>query len=252
MTETAHNELLREAVARRIRALLAKTQENGATEAEAIAAAQKARELMDRYRLQQTDIEIAAEPICDETIARPLRVKTAFVDYCLSGISRYCGIRAWFSSTLTPEFKTTTQLRFLGLKADVEMARWLYSMIASAILSESNVYWYAAIKPNGLNAKTTRRAISAFGIGMATRINQRLIDMAKALEPDAKSANGTALVVVKGALVDAAFDKLGIHLQHRSGGGSVRDAGAYHAGKAAGDRVNLNRPVGENRRTLLG
>lgn len=40
-----------QAIAARIRALLAKTTENGATDAEAMSAAEKARELMDRYQI---------------------------------------------------------------------------------------------------------------------------------------------------------------------------------------------------------
>ena len=56
-------EIDREVVARRVRALLEKTTSNGCTEAEALAAAEKARALMDAYRLTQSDLEIAAEPI---------------------------------------------------------------------------------------------------------------------------------------------------------------------------------------------
>jgi hypothetical protein len=68
--------------------------------------------------------------------------------------------------------------------------------------------------------------------------------MAKALEPTARTATGTALVVVKGAVVDAAFDRLGIRFNSVLHGPKARDASAYHAGIAAGDRVNLSRPVG--------
>jgi uncharacterized protein DUF2786 len=66
-----------DAVATRIRGLMAKTTENGCTEEEAMLAAAKARELMDRYRLTMTDVEIQAEPIITETVDRANDLKFA-------------------------------------------------------------------------------------------------------------------------------------------------------------------------------
>ena len=47
--------------AAKIKALLGKTIENGATEAEAMAAAIKARELMDKYDIDLTTLDMKAE-----------------------------------------------------------------------------------------------------------------------------------------------------------------------------------------------
>lgn len=70
------------------------------------------------------------------------------------------------------------------------------------------------------------------------------LDWWKALNAELAARNGTALVVVKSHTVDAAFEALGIKLAKGSGGPKARDHDAYHAGRAAGDRVNLSRPVG--------
>ena len=70
----------KDAIAHKIRSLLAKTVENGATEAEAMLAAEKARKIMDEHRLTQTDIEIEAEEIEDITFERPRNQKLAAVD----------------------------------------------------------------------------------------------------------------------------------------------------------------------------
>ena len=67
--------------------------------------------------------------------------------------------------------------------------------------------------------------------------------MASALDSTAQTGSGTALVVVKNAVVTEAFAKLGLKFRGSLSGKSVRDVGAYMAGRAAGDRVNLNRPV---------
>src|SRR5665213_2744386 len=48
-------------IAARVRALLAKTTDAGCSESEALAAAAKARELMDKYQLSMTETELESE-----------------------------------------------------------------------------------------------------------------------------------------------------------------------------------------------
>ena len=222
-----------ELVGRRIRGLLSKTIENGATEEEAILAAAKARELMDKYRVTLTDIQMREEEVEFSVIVdRPTTSDTRKVpvDYCVGGIARYCGVKMWF------DMRTGVRvISILGLHGDVEMAKYLYSMLTSAIKSTS-----ASVR--GRSEKTS------FMIGMAHRINERLIQMAMDLEPKAKTASGTALVVVKNAVVKEAFDALNLHFMRSADKGPrASDSAAYHAGRAAGDRVGLNRPVGSSR-----
>jgi hypothetical protein len=87
------------------------------------------------------------------------------------------------------------------------------------------------------------RARIAFMQGMAVRICERLIEMAAALEPDARSATGTSLVVLKSQLVTEAYAKLGLHTKRYSAGLQQGSSG-YAAGREAGNSVNLQRPVG--------
>lgn len=230
-------EKLQEAVSNRIRGLLAKTVENGATEAEAMSSAAKARELMDRYRLSMTDVEIQAEPIITETVERANDLRMAPADYCLHGIDAYCGVKTWYSKSFGHRL-----LKILGLKADVEMARYLYEMIAGAIKVETALFQKTK---SWLWSDNRRTATSSFQVGMATRIENRLQEMARALEPSAKTASGTALVIVKNAIVDQAFAEVSAGLKRsRLSGGMVDGSSlAYGAGRAAGNRVNLSRPV---------
>lgn len=231
-----------EAVSTRIRALLAKTVENGATEAEAMSAAAKAREWMDKYRLSMSDVEIQAEPLVQEQVDRPNETRIAAVDYCLGGIDRYCGVKTWYTTTAFTNGSRyraigIKKLSILGLKADVEMARYLYTMIGGAIKSEL-ARWQKA------RGERDRAATSSFQVGMASRINSRLTDMARALEPVAMTGSGTALIVVKNAIVEDAYREISAGFsKSTSSGMSSRDGAAYRAGAAAGDRVNLSRPL---------
>ncbi len=237
---------LQEAVSGRIRALMAKTIENGATEAEAMSAAAKARELMDKYRLTMSDVEIQAEPIVTEDVDREHAVRTSAADYCLPGLRAYCGVQAWYYKT----HGGPRRVRLFGLKADVEMARYLYEMIGGAVTVETRAFFKTPAWKNSLNR---RNACSSFQVGMTCRINARLQEMAAALAPIAKTANGTALVVVKGALVKEAFDALHLRFSSSSRSGMpAGDGGAYLAGRAAGERVNLSRPVSSAGTRMIG
>jgi len=225
-----------DAVAARIRALLSKTVENGATEAEAMSAAAKARELMDKHRLSMSDVEIQAEPIVIEDERRPNKNRVAAVDYAVNGIKAYCGVEGW---------RRGESYRFLGLAADVEMARYLYRMIAGAIKTELSVF-------QNKRGYRDRHETSTFQLSMAVRINHRLKEMSQVANAAAMTATGTALVVVKNPMVTAAYSKAtaGFRWVKVSGmsswGGAARDAG-----RAAGDRVNLQRPIGGQARGML-
>jgi hypothetical protein len=230
----------RELVARRIRALLQKTVDNGCTEEEALLAAEKARELMDQYRLTQSDIEIQAEPIDQTYVNRRQQHKNVSEDYCLGGIKHYCGVKAWFSH-VWENGKLVNKLVLFGLRGDCELARWLYEMIGSTIMATTEGYKQAT-KDDFPPGRFRRQAITDFRMGMAGRINQRLHEMARAMEPIAKTATGTALVVVRTAVVDAAYARLNLNLRATKGR-SYRMGDAFARGLVAGDRVTLNRPV---------
>lgn len=234
---------LSDAIARKVRALLSRTTDAGCTEAEAIEAAAKARELMDRYRVTLSDVEIKAEPITQETVERPNSLRWAAGDYALHGINAYCGVKTWFHKSAG-----VRRLRIFGMKPDVEMARYLYELI-NAVVNVECARWQRT--PEYLNAYSRRSATGSFKLGMAIRINERLKQMAKDLAPVAKSANGTALVVVKGAVVEAAYAGLGLRLGVARQGASVRDSNGFNAGRSAGDRVNLSRPLSRGKQALL-
>jgi len=84
-------------------------------------------------------------------------------------------------------------------------------------------------------------------------IAERLEEMHSAREETvaAKRATGTALILVKHRTVEDAFAKIDIRLV--SGGRrQLRLNGAFRSGQAAGDRINLARPVGHSGRALIG
>jgi hypothetical protein len=73
----------------RIQGLRSKTTDNGCTEAEALLAAAKVAELLDRYDLSLTDIEIC-DSECEQREYETYRKKRVPLDGCIGAIAKFC------------------------------------------------------------------------------------------------------------------------------------------------------------------
>ena len=98
-----------------------------------------------------------------------------------------------------------------------------------------------------------RRASKSFQHGIAARVADRLDEMHRERDASvaAQRSTGTALILVKHQVVEDAFRETEIRLVSAGRLGQMRLNGAFRHGLIAGDRVNLNRPVGDTSRWLL-
>src|SRR6476659_10126714 len=128
-------------------------------------------------------------------VDRPYKLRIAAVDYAAVGIARYCGVKTWNQRRFGVQGWTRLKV-FFGLKSDVEMARYLYQMLANSIKTEAALYTKKELSASFLDSTQRGEATWAFQVGMARRVRDRLLDMARSLEPTAMSASGTALVVL--------------------------------------------------------
>lgn len=234
---TPINENLRATIVRRIKALLGKTIENGATEAEAMSAAEKAREMMDKYQVTQTEAELEADGVAQQATIRRKSGRINLEPWIAVAIAEYCDCKIWRQGKNTNIF--------MGLTGDAEFAAWLLDSLRSFIENETKRYMQTAPRLWDIE--------KSFMLGCAARIRQRLATLtAERRRHSPVMGDGRALVVVKGAIVERAFGTLGLHL--RSAGKSkhwAKNPNAYAAGIAAGDRANLNRPVNGTGQTNL-
>jgi hypothetical protein len=139
---------------------------------------------------------------------------------------------------------------FFGFEVDVALAGYLFHVIDRAMRTELTKFRGANPRLRGL---TLRRASKSFQQGMAARVADRLDVMHRARDASvaAQRSTGTALILVKHRVVDDAFRETAIRLVSAGRLSRVRMNGAFRHGLAAGDRVNLNRPVGDTGRALL-
>jgi hypothetical protein len=242
-----------EAVRTRLQKLLMVTEENGATEGETLAAAGRAAELMRKYQVTLTDKELRATGVTNETFDRSEPFHNVAADFCFAGLQKLCSVKIWYHQRNEySQFGAKTTYRLmavLGLKTDVEFTRWLYDMIDETITRETEHFRGTAVFKNASHKPT---ASSSFQSGMAARINARLLALADE-GAAAVTSNGKALVVLKDDIVRAAFEKM----QLKGGNASlalaypISDASAKAAGAAAGDKVNLSRPVETEKRVKI-
>lgn len=112
----------------RIQALRAKTVEQGCTEEEALAAAAKVAELLDRHGLSLSELDMRRQT-CEGAVIETGRRRRAPIDDCVATVAAFCDCRHWIETDAAGELRFI----FFGLPGDVAGARCLYDMVAAAL-----------------------------------------------------------------------------------------------------------------------
>ena len=211
----------------RIQALRAKTIDNGCTEDEALSAAAKVAELLDRYDLSLTDVDIRKAP-CERRSYETYRKKRVPLDDCIGAVAHFCDCRVWREKNEIGENRYV----FFGLRSDIEVAHYLTELIDAAVRAELGRFKTSA-NYGRLRHQERHLANASFGLGMVTSIAQKLTAM-KAGRDQVNHSTGRGLVVLKTSVVDAEFDKLDLKLRTRRSQGRMVSMTAYEAGSAAG------------------
>jgi hypothetical protein len=217
----------------RIQGLRAKTIDAGCTEGEALAAAAKVAELLDRYDVSLTDVEIREAP-CERRAYETHRKKRIPLDDCIGAIADFCDCRVWREKNPAGEARYV----FFGLRSDIEVAHYLTELVDTAVRSELGRY---KTTPGYRQFRHQERhmANASFTLGMVASIADKLTAM-KAGRDKVNSDSGRNLVVLKAAVVDAELDKLGLKLRTVPRASRMVSPMAYEAGEAAGASLAIN------------
>ncbi len=218
----------------RIRALRAKTTAQGCTEQEALAAAAKVAELLERYGLSLSEIDIRKQA-CEGFGVDTGRKKPAPQDRCVPTIAHFCDCKAWEEKT--PE--GAIRFVFFGLPADVEAARYLYDLVGVAFDSET-----ASFKNGELiskfDAAQRRGAVNSFQIGLANGIDTKLDKLKSDRQAAMRKTSGRDLEPIKTSVIDDELDKLGMRFEHKVRRRRRVVVDAFEAGRAAGRKFEIH------------
>jgi Protein of unknown function (DUF2786) len=239
----------RTALLDKISALLAKTEQNGCTEAEAIAAADLAQKLMAKYGLSLSEIQAIESPTdACEMGSTPIGKRRCHEVYVLMGaIAFFTDTRTWYNGNgvismgggrLKVAKHDGVNLVYFGLPADVQVAIFLTNTLRVALDTEWANFWQSYPERPKPNASTAR---SSFMYGMTSRLSSRLYQMKR--EQDESDENDCrAIVLAKTEIVEAAYRETGVRPRSRSSNRNPlygRDEVSLNAGSNAGDRVGI-------------
>jgi hypothetical protein len=216
----------------RIQALRAKTIANGCTEGEALAAAAKVAELLDRYDLSLTDVDVRRSS-CERLTYEVRRNKRIPLDECIGAIAELCGCRVWREKDRSGGLRWV----FFGLRADIEAAHCLTEVIDNAVRTELGRYKTAAAY-QVFRHQERHLANASFTLGMVASIADKLLAMKTARER-ASRGTGHDVVVLKQSVVDREIEKLGLALGTVPGARRLVSPLAYEAGEAAGETLAI-------------
>jgi hypothetical protein len=225
----------RQEIAAKVRALLAKTVTAGCTEQEVVAAAAKAKELIDRYQVDLSETELEDEGFVKGATEFPEQRKLNVQDLIGWDIADYCEVKSWKTRGEPPYLERRRwRFVFFGLRSDVEFANWLLKGLEAFIWQKADEFGGPYLDKRN------------FAMGCAERICERLRAEVKARkQKPVMMSSGRDLVVVKHAIVQREFDKLDLHLHNCSpksycAGGSDD---ARSAGYQAGAGASFGRPI---------
>ena len=196
-------------------------------------------ELLAKYRLSMTEVELGTEEVEQEGIwlgKKPLTI-------LFNAVAEFTGCRCWMQNDSVGlgvaagghkrSYHGKAATFFFGLKHDVEVAKYLFVLCSRAIDQELKVYkrlqQYLDEDPFWTRQAKTLDFRRSTAQGLAARLRQ----MAKAHQPDLKTSTGKALVPVRNAVLDKAMEERGINLKtvrtRRLGGSSQAGFGAPNA-----------------------
>ena len=224
----------------RIQALRAKTMDRGCTEEETIAAAEKVAELLDRYGLSLSEVELQDQS-CEGFGVGTGRRRFGPIDGCIPAVGEFCDCRVWSEKAADGEIRYV----FFGLPADVAGARYLYELVQRAFATETELFKRSELYAEHRSGDR-RSATQSFQTGLAHGIARKLDGLRRRRGEAMRTATGRDLVPVKEAVVEEELAKLGLRFEARGGGRGryvLRDA--YEAGREAGDRFEYRPGIAE-------
>lgn len=229
MSENAKSE--RQSKLAQIRAMMARTVDNGCTEAEAKQAAATVDRLLARYEIDLDEVTVKEQPI--EKVL--VKAKNHTVLYSASAISVFADCKMWTSDPY---------IVYFGFKVDAEICEYLTLVFLRAIDRELANFTMMNGDYNEAGRRTQIDMENSFGIGMAGRLGERLGELKSARDFSRKSGTGTSLVAIKMPLVDEAFAALGIKFgKSRGRGMSIRNTEAFSAGRKAAEGVTISQGI---------
>ena len=225
----------------RIQALRSKTVAHGCTEQEALAAASKVAELLDRHGLGLGELDARREE-CEGAAVETGRKRASAIGQCVPAIGSFFDCRYWGEKDVSGGLRWI----FFGLPEDVTAARYLYDLVAIVFDTETRDF-RAGPTYEAMPTGSRRTATNSFQIGLSHGIVSKLGQLRSAREAVLRGGSGRDLVVAKSDLVEREFASLGLQLREQNRAGARRVLqDAFEEGHEAGLEFEYIEGIGHN------
>ncbi|HCD9235888.1 TPA: DUF2786 domain-containing protein [Elizabethkingia anophelis] len=222
----------------RVKALLEKNVENGATEAEALSALTKANELMKEWYISENDIK---DPYLGEKcILKKFPLIQSGYNYRLF----YNDLTRLFDCEY---FYTSKIIAFFGFEEDVELCAYFYNLIIKSCLKEKDNY---LASPGGIVAKKYhhgRTLAASFIKGFMLRIATKMKDLYKNKVSNLPQQTGL-MVIKKEQKVKEQFEILDFKIFMQSSKELVFEEIGFNAGLDRGEEFHLTQGINSYQR----
>ncbi|MFL0083674.1 DUF2786 domain-containing protein [Tenacibaculum maritimum] len=229
----------REKIKAKIKALLAKTTENGASKEEMESALSKANKLMVDFFISENDLK-------DPYIAEKCVLKE--VPLIKSGYN----LRGFFNSLTTlfdcEYYYNSTRIYFFGFEEDTELCSYFYNFIVKSCLAEKDKFVksekYDELKScyhgRTLTASFIRGFVNAVSLKMKSMYNDRKLELSK--------DRFSLVVVEKNSKVKNQFEALNIKITTKTIKQFVAEESAFNSGKQKGNELSITQGVNESKK----
>ena len=240
----------KESILKRIQKLLKMSTENGASENEAMLAADKAQKLLQEHNLSIADLK-------DEDQVEPMDSEDVEVDRDLwKGYIRNATAKLYFCKTYTTmkvdkHYRKVKVITFVGRKSNrlvaTEMCKYFINTIDRLAIEEFK-------KVPGSRASINKMS-HAFKQGAASRLSKRLDDRYNEIVPDyIPQGNPDGLPVLyknEQMAITKWLEQKGIRLRSSTSRMSIKDRVAYSRGSEKANGIGINTQINERTKSRM-
>jgi hypothetical protein len=235
-----------DAIRAKLRALRAKTVENGCTEEEALAAADKMAELLSKHGLTTEELDAVGYGRNEVPLGRRSPLDQVWFD-----VARFADCRAWYQRNEDGKLSVV----YFGRPQDTLVAEYVYGVLKDACARALADFRASDAYKHRRTNKTRAHAVKAFHEGLSRGLRAKLWDgLWKRYWTGDRSATGALITSVKNQLetaMKAEGVQLGTARPLNPAQGKFIDA-AQLSGSRAAAAINVNAGVGAKPSKIAG
>jgi len=237
----------REKILKKIRALQDKTVAQGCTEEEVEAAMNILNNLMIEYNLTLDDIQEEYASYDQDFIwSSDGKTNNNPAKFATWALGEFCEVRVWWSKRWDYDnLKWRHATTFFGEKKDVELAKYLYTVIDNSIKRETERHKDYSLSYMKGDRKEKTTILKSFRLGMAERLSERMVEMVRKRNKVMEENHKSAIILHKKGAIEKHLQDVGMKFgKSRISKFSHIDGDAYNSGKAAAEKIHLGHGLG--------